>query len=158
MQDMPIVIIERAPVSGVGVYGDLYFVDNDKKTFLCHTIEREWQNDTPEISCIRNGVYWIEPHKSPNHGECYIVHNELNNVTKYKNDKGMRWGILFHKENWCTRLLGCIAPVTGFKVDSWTNNELCGYSSKSAFNKLMSLLGGRKAKLILKNKECAFNE
>lgn len=140
---------------GVGTYGTLLFSDethsNEK---ICHTIEREWLNNQSSISCIPDGVYWAEPYDSPTHGQCYIVHNEIMGVTKFNNDDGMRWGILFHKENWCHKLEGCIAPVTGFKVDTWTNGYLCGYSSAPALDKLMTLLNGRKAKLILKSQGC----
>lgn len=152
---IPLIEIERAPVTGVGVFGDLYFTDESNIDLLiCHTIEREWKGNAPSISCIPDGEYWIEPHNSPTHGDCYIVYNERNNVTKYKNDEGKRWGILIHKENWCHKLKGCIAPVQQFGVTDWSDGYLVGYSSTPAFDKLMSLLNGRKAKLILKPKGC----
>lgn len=149
----PIITIERAFVSGVGTYGDLFLTDDTHNNeLICHTIEREWRGNAPNISCIPDGDYWLEPYHSPTHGNCLIVHNELLGVTKFNNNEGMRWGILFHAENWPDRLQGCIAPCEYFDVTAWSNDNLVGVNSGKALKNLLKLLSGRTARLILKPK------
>lgn len=137
------------PISTVG---DLY-VDN---AFVCHTVERPWLDNAPNLSCIPEGEYILEPYDSPKFGECYIVSGGT--VEKFQNSNGNRWGILFHTANVPSQLHGCIAPVSEIKImnihGTSGNNELGGSSSRTAFNLLMANLDGEKCELVIKSKRC----
>lgn len=127
--------IRRGYLPG-GTYGDLYV--NDR--FVCHTVERPWLDNQPNISCIPEGTYKLERYTSPRFGDCFIISGET--VDKFKNDKGKRWGILIHPANTPGQLAGCIAPVERFSTG--LGDELGGVSSRKAFERLM---GAVKAKL-----------
>ncbi len=94
---------------------------------ICKTIEKPWEHNKANISCIPAGVYNIEPVNSPKFGETYEVKDVIG-----------RTHILFHKANKASQLKGCIAPVNEFGI---MDNEWAGYSSGVAYDKLMALMG-----------------
>lgn len=70
--------------------------------YVCGTIELPWQDNRRNISCIPEGRYRLELHRSRRFGDCLAV----------KGVPGRR-GILIHPANdAATELRGCIAPVT----------------------------------------------
>lgn len=127
--------IKRGYLPG-GTYGDLY-VDG---RFVCHTVERPWLNNQPNISCIPEGTYQLDAYKSPRFGDCFIVYGgeEHQQIKKFKNSNGNRWGILIHPANTPSQLAGCIAPVEQFSTGF--GDELGGVSSKKVFGKLIDQL------------------
>ena len=81
-----------------GTNGTLFRSDS----FLCHTIELPWKNNTRSISCIPEGEYQIEPRFSKRFKHHLIL--------KAVKDRSY---ILFHPANDALKdLEGCIAPVT----------------------------------------------
>lgn len=115
-----------------GTYGDLYI----NGRFVCHTVERPWRNNQPNISCIPEGSYHLEPYNSPKFGKCFIVSGgeEHQKVEKFKNSNGNRWGILIHPANVPSQLAGCIAPAERFSTG--LGEEFGGVSSRNAFEQL----------------------
>lgn len=85
------------------------------------TIERHWNNNQPNISCIPASEYVIVHHESPKYGDCLAVVNESNNVYQYKTDAG-RWGILIHAANRASELQGCIAPGMSHFIEGVENS------------------------------------
>jgi len=121
-----------------GTFGEL---DCDG-TFICYTVERDWKNNESSVSCIPEGQYQITPHVSPKFGSCYIVEQPTLGVTKF--GPSQRSHILIHKANYAAQLQGCIAPGSALGVvgGHWAVTD-----SRGAFEKLMSLLGGKSATL-----------
>ena len=63
-----------------------------------YSLERPWENNKPEVSCIPDGDYQCGLVDSPKFGKCYEI-------------KGVkdRTHILIHAANWIRQLLGCVA-------------------------------------------------
>ncbi len=95
--------------------------------FICYTIERPWLKNKAYVSCIPAGEYELKQVSSPKFGLTYKVCDVIG-----------RTQILIHKANKASELQGCIAPVSMLGV---LGNEIAGLSSKTAYDKLMSLLG-----------------
>lgn len=72
------------------------------KLFECHTVERPWANNAPNISCIPEGDYMLVPRWFYRRG--YMTW-EVTNVPH-------RSLILFHKGNLAIHVEGCIALGT----------------------------------------------
>lgn len=87
-----------------------------------YTLEQAWRNNRPFESCIPDGAYLIEPHVSPNHGDCYIVSG--GSVSKSPSPKHPRNFILFHPANKVEQLQGCIALGMDRKGRYLTNSIL----------------------------------
>ena len=82
----------------MGVFGTMRVDD-----FECYTVEREWKDNTPFVSCIPIGAYMVR--RSTYHKGGYAAYEIL--------DVPSRSRILIHKGNTQADLLGCIAPGTG---------------------------------------------
>lgn len=53
-----------------------------------YTLEQAWRNNRPFDSCIPDGVYLIEPYKSPKFGDVYILSGGT--VSKFKSPHHQR--------------------------------------------------------------------
>ena len=120
----------RGQVPEKGTYGTL-FTEDEKK--ICCTIEREWLNNEPYISCVPDGVYELVEYKSPRFGKTFALVNHDLGVGLYQGD-AKRYAILFHAANKPDQLQGCIAPVLYLNT-RWGGNE-----SKIALNKVLKYL------------------
>jgi len=101
-----------------------------------YTLEREWNNNKSNVSCIPAGDYVMVHHESPRFGACLCVLNEGAGVVRSKReDEAVRWGILIHPANKVDELAGCIAPAMSFD-----DNQV--YSSRMAFNEVMDITEG----------------
>ena len=63
--------------------GKLWHDDN----LLCYTMEKKWDDNKPNVSCIPAGAYELNPALSPKFGSTYCLENErlgvsLNGDTK----------------------------------------------------------------------------
>lgn len=125
-----------------GCFGEL-FINGE---FFCVTVERSWKNNEANVSCVPVGIYDFLPHSSPKHGECYALEQASLGVTRY--GPSQRTHILMHIANGASELEGCIAP--GCKVGV-SGGEWVVINSTTAFNRLMSLLDGKPAKLEIVN-------
>lgn len=105
-----------------GTPGVLY--DSDK--FMLTTLERKWEGNQHDISCIPDGKYISRRGKFPSHGDTF-------EVTGVKD----RSGILFHKGNYQTDSKGCILLGSGYAE---INGQLAISGSGDAFKKFMEYL------------------
>ena len=112
------------------------FIDGE---LTCNTMEKPWDDNQANISCIPSGVYELNPCVSPKFGKTYCVENEKLGVSLSGNTK--RTHILFHKANMESELQGCIAPVMSFGAGA---GEWFGYSSSTAYNALMDALDSKR--------------
>lgn len=102
----------------MGVIGELYYKDE----FLCYTMEREWNNNQPFISCVPNGKYNLVKFDSVKYGWTYALNSPCHNVYANCDDiknKTDRYACLFHSANTRDQLQGCIAP--GMELGSIRN-------------------------------------
>jgi len=113
---------------------------------LCYTMEKPWLDNAVRDSCIPSGVYELNPCISPRFGETYCLENTELDVSLCGCTK--RTHILIHKANMESQLLGCIAPVSSFGV-LHGEDEWCGLSSATAYNKLMAVLDRKAHKLTI---------
>jgi len=116
----------------MGTFGEL-LTPEDKH--LCYTIERPWEDNKSNISCIPNGKYTVRSYKSVKFGPSWILNGGT--VDRFDNNNGQRWGILIHPANKPSQLAGCIAPVTSFVT---IHSEWGGSRSRSAMRVLNTYL------------------
>lgn len=92
-----------------GTFGILNMGD-----FVCYTVERQWLDNTPSLSCIPAGDYHAEWHQSPKFGPSMIIYGGT--VSKYPDPNYQRNAILIHPANWSDQLQGCIGLGERFVV------------------------------------------
>jgi len=76
------------------------------KTF--YTVEKPWQNNAPEISCVPDGKYTLTPHNSLKYGNVLCLINEEKGITHFKEANSKRFACLIHVANYEKDVLGCI--------------------------------------------------
>ena len=89
---------------------------------VCLTLERPWEDNRPNVSCIPSGTYICKRVNSPHHGITYEVM-----------DVPCRSAILFHTGNTIDDSQGCILIGSNF----WPGQRGI-YRSKHAFQVFMS--------------------
>lgn len=104
--------------------GKLYHGDD----LICHTFELPWRDNVQEVSCVPAGTYDLKMVNSAKFGPSYEV-----------KDVDGRLHILIHKGNTVDDTWGCILPCQSFGV---LGGKIAGLSSRLAYTKLMTLLGG----------------
>ncbi|UTV30181.1 DUF5675 family protein [Photobacterium atrarenae] len=119
-----------------GTFSTLHTQDGQQ---LCCMVECPWQNNQPNISCVPPGTYQFIPHQSPSKGTCYALEAQTLGVTRF--GPSTRTHCLMHIANRASELKGCMAPGTHFGI--W-KGEWAVMNSESAFNGLMTFLGGKK--------------
>lgn len=134
--------IERATIKNIGTFGILYDSQGNE---VCRTVERDWEDNKSNISCIPDGIYTAEPCFSNRFGQTYILHNVDLGVGKYEGESD-RFGILIHAANWPYQLKGCIAPVMAHTM---INDVLGGSSSRDALNLVLALFDGENVEIEL---------
>ena len=95
-------ILKRFTSTDLGTFGVLS-VDNHQ----FYTVEKPWVNNTPEISCIPDGEYRLEPHSSAKYGNVLCMVND-EGVTHYKEPHSKRYACLIHVANYEKDVIGCI--------------------------------------------------
>jgi hypothetical protein len=107
--DEPLVFLERfAYVPGMGTFGVLSIPDVG---FQCYSVEQDWENNLPRLSCIPEGLYRITLGRYNRGGyPAYVLH-----------DVPGRTHIKIHRGNTLDDLMGCIAPgkELGVLHDQW---------------------------------------
>ena len=96
-----------------GTFGEL----THQGKVLCVTVERQFENNAPNISCIPAGLYTLKKHTSPKFGACFALENLNMGVTLY--GPSQRTHCLVHAANWPEQLQGCIAPGMSFHSSKW---------------------------------------
>jgi len=120
---MKILTLKRISETEDGTFGVLL---DENNTPFCLTIELQWKDDKPEISCIPKGEYRVHKVNSPHLGNVF----EVTNVP-------MRSEILIHKGNLSTDSKGCIILGESFGI---LNNEPAVLSSGMAFDELTRMM------------------
>jgi len=91
----------RAEMGPEGTFGVLLL---DGKSF-CVTLERPWQDNKPDISCIPAGTYKCSPVNSHRFGETLQVDNVPG-----------RSEIIFHQGNYVDDSRGCILVARSYGI------------------------------------------
>ena len=127
-----IITLNRTAATEDSVFGVLRMNDT-----LFYTVEQDWNNNVPEISCIPNGTYDLEYYKSEKHGDTYSIVNEVLGIGRFKGTS-RRFGCLFHVANLASELKGCIGVGT---AQGMVNGYWAVLSSKKAMNAMVNFLG-----------------
>lgn len=130
MAKRKVLSLDSTVVPGVGTFGTIKDVDG---TEICKSVERDWQDNQPSISCVPAGLYKLSRVKSPKHGVTYCLVNERLGVTYA--GPSTRTHILIHVANFPHELEGCIAPGTSYHSKKWG----VGFSG-DAFKSLKTIL------------------
>lgn len=121
---MRIIHLERFAYTPMGAFGRM--VLSDDLTFF--TIERPWQHNQPNISCIPAGCYTMK--KDDFQG-------------KYPNYKVLdvpsRWAIELHRANVASDLQGCIGIGSAL---GYVKNQWAVTNSESAMTQFMTFMNG----------------
>ena len=119
---MKTLLIRRITTGKQGTYGGMVF---ENEAFAV-TLELDWLNNKPSVSCIPAGEYICKRVNSPKFGDTFEV-----------TDVPGRTHILFHKANLTSDLLGCIGIGEEFgKFGNKTGIK----RSKSGYNEFMAIL------------------
>ncbi len=110
------------------------------RQFLFTTMECPWLGNTPYISCIPAGDYYMRPWISPKHGACYY----LESVDQSGDDAvglhhGSRTECLWHVANKASELKGCIA---GGQYNGVLDDEAAVLSSGTTMKAFYAMLDG----------------
>ena len=119
---MKTLIINRVATGSDGTFGTIKYKDRP----FALTLEREWLNNAPSISCIPAGTYKCKRVQSPKFGGTF----EVTNVPG-------RTHILFHKGNLDDDSHGCILVGESFGDVKGSAGIL---SSREGYNEMMSIM------------------
>lgn len=111
----------------------------DEEVPFVVTLEQQWANNQPDISCIPAGTYLCKRVMSPKFGDTF----EVTNVTGRSN-------ILFHSGNIDDNTKGCILVAEQF---GFLNGEIAILSSEKGFSEFKERLRGINS-FILKIQVC----
>lgn len=111
-------ILTRFTSTDYGTFGKLIAED---KTF--YTVEKPWQNNAPEISCVPDGEYTLTPHNSKKYGNVLCLINEDKGVTHFKESHSKRYACLIHTANYERDVLGCIGLGDNYLGHMITNSR-----------------------------------
>lgn len=101
------------------------------------SVEQDWENNQPFLSCIPNGDYIAEVFDSPRHGKSLILCNESLNIAKFPTPNTTRDGCLMHVANKASQVEGCVAP--GMKM-GMLDDELAVLNSGTALKRIFEIL------------------
>lgn len=98
-------------IPGMGSFGHLKAGDLELVT-----VEREWLDNKPGVSCVPEGVYRLERHSSQKKwiGETWALVNHDLGVYHFADPKAIRTAILIHIANHQGQLQGCIGVGSQF--------------------------------------------
>jgi hypothetical protein len=113
---------------------------------FCKTIELEWKDNKPFVSCVPPGRYKIKPINSPKFGKTWCIESVDNDDVKLLGP-AKRTHILFHIANSAHELQGCIG--VGNEIFSLGGEVSVRYSRKT-FDKMVKKLGFVEHDLVIK--------
>lgn len=128
--------LNTVSIPGIGTFGEL-----SVGTYSFKTVEREWLNNAPSISCIPEGDYKMIPYQSPRNGPTWLLENHSLGV--YRFDTNHRNLIEIHIANWPRQVEGCIGVGKELRYiyDSVEGADRLGVSrSGTSMGKLRSIL------------------
>jgi len=116
--------IIRIDISKQGVFG-VFTLNNDA---FCLTLERPWEDNKPNISCIPVNIYLCQRVDSPKYGDTFQIMDVEN-----------RTNILFHVGNKISNSLGCVLLGSSYGE---LEGERAVVSSGTAFFRFMKRMEG----------------
>lgn len=117
-----IIYLRRYESTSDGAFGELIVGNN-----IYQTVEKPWLNNEPFESCIPVGTYDLKKFKRPNGDNVYMLLNDRDGVTPFKEPHTKRYTILIHAGNSEKDVVGCIAPGMYRKGDYVTDSrKACG--------------------------------
>lgn len=119
--------LERFAYSPLGTFGRL----RHPAGLELYTVERPWAGNAPNVSCVPEGVYALEPHSSQRYQDTWALVGGT--VSHFPAPGATRSAILIHAANVPGDLAGCIAP--GLDL-GWLRNSWAVLSSGHAMDLL----------------------
>jgi len=95
--------LKRFKSTSEGTFGILSVGD-----VVFYTVEKPWNNNYPEISCVPSGEYLLERHDSDKYGTVFCLINDRKNITHFKEAHSKRYACLVHVANYERDVKGCI--------------------------------------------------
>lgn len=103
----------RGYLPGVGAFGEVFSKDN---RHLSYSVERDWCNNLPFVSCVPEGEYSLKPFFYKGEIATFALENLSLDVSVSRiNDSDVRYACCLHAANWPYQLQGCVAPVMSLK-------------------------------------------
>lgn len=139
-----IVKLTRTALNAVETLGILEVFKDGVRVFDCHTLERPWLDNKPEVSCIPADTYHCaytnSIHLSKLAGHAVDTY-EVQNVPK-------RAGIRIHSASYYSQLEGCIA--LGYSLlDINADHELDLLNSRQAIKDFETLMNKEQFDLVI---------
>ena len=108
--------LDTVSITGIGTFGVLLDGDGNE---IAKSVEREWKNNEPNVSCIPAGEYDLVWRDSPKYGRRLHLEQPSLGVSAFGTDiNPLRSFCLFHPANWPNQLNGCIALGDDW-MESW---------------------------------------
>ena len=127
-------VIRFGSIPTMGTFGMLEVLDNGELLYVCRAVEREDQNNRPNVSCIPEGIYTMKL-------GMYYGGDGVGGRRDYPayvvQDVPGRSLIKIHVANTAKQLKGCIAPGLDFGT---LGGEWAVKSSRDAFESIMETL------------------
>lgn len=100
---MNLELVRYGSIPNKGTFGELKL-----GSIKVSTLEREWLNNAPMVSCVPVGEYTLEHHESKIHGQTWALVSHDLGVYHFEDVKAKRTAILIHAANRMEELEGCI--------------------------------------------------
>ena len=121
---MKYIEITRTRQNKNGIVGILS-IDNDP---FCVTMERPWEDNKANVSCVPVGIYALKRITSPTFGDTFEIQDVPND----------RKHCIFHWGNTIVDSRGCV--LTGLKIGR-LGDDLAILASKDAYNEFLAAMG-----------------
>lgn len=107
--------LERYEYGDEATFGTLHLPDGSTLDIL----ECPWLDNRPNVSCVPEGTYHLEPHSSAKYADTWALVGET--VSHWPSSKP-RSACVFHIGNWAKDTRGCLLPGTEREVDMVVNS------------------------------------
>lgn len=126
------ITLKRIAYTPMGTFGRLVVPGG----FECFTVERPWEGNKPNVSCIPEGAYTLRKRHS---GVVQRTTNgEFNEGWEVTGVHGRTY-VMLHPGNHMDHLEGCIAPGEAL---GWVDSYWAVTNSRNTFRELMAALEG----------------
>jgi len=132
-------LTRHGSIPGMGTFGTLAIGGREFRT-----VEPEWKNNKPFVSCIPSGIYTMEAHDSDAHPGVWAFVNHSLGVYHYDDPNAVRYACLIHVANIARELKGCCAPGSsyGFPYGEWGV-----INSDASIQELREIMGGKEVQI-----------
>lgn len=101
-----------------------------------YTVERQWLDNKPFVSCVPIGDYTLERHSTDRHRRTWALVGRT--VSHFGSDAKPRYACLFHSANLPRQINGCVGPGTGLGL--LNGNEIAAVNSVAAMTRFRQYL------------------